>query len=471
MKQTFDLVIHNGRLVLSDGIELGGVGISHGRIAALLRADSNPRARRVIDARGQYIMPGFIDAHVHFRTPGLTHKEDWTHASRAAAAGGVTTVLDMPNTQPALVAPEKLPEHAALIEGQSLVDYGFHLGADPNHPERLDTLKKGTAASIKVFMAGHHTAPHVVRDPAALDTIFARAAERSLRVLLHAEDESIFTMLDAWRGPVRSYADFEPSRPRSGAIVAVAKIIELVRRHGTQAHVLHVSSREEVDLLSAARASGLPVTFEVTAHHLSFTDHDVVRLGSRIRLSPAIREPADRERLWRAIFAGEVATVGSDHAPHTMEEKLRAPEAAPPGIPGVQELVTALYTGLRRRQPEASHDEHISIVARLCAENPAAMFGLGDRKGRLAVGLDADVWVFDTQHSWSLRADQVKSKCGWSAYEGWMMAARAAHTVRRGEVIWDAEAGTFGEPNGRWIGADVERQRPVQPAQQSPSVF
>jgi dihydroorotase len=235
--------------------------------------------------------------------------------------------------------------------------------------------------------------------------------------------------------------------------VAVARIIELVRRYGTKAHILHASSHEEVDLLCAARASGLPLTFEVTSHHLSFSDHETPRLGSRIRLSPAIRQPADRDRLWRAVLNGEVATIGSDHAPHTLEEKLRPPAAAPPGIPGVQELISAVHTGLRQRDPNGKADDHAALLVRLASRNPATMFGMGDVKGQLTRGYHADVAIFDSEQRWCLRAADVLSKCGWSAYEGWMLTGRVTLTLRRGEPIWSAETNEFGKPRGEWIGA------------------
>jgi dihydroorotase len=453
MDPTDDVLIHNGRLVLPNGVKPGTLSIRAGLISAIGEPGVLTPARRTIDAKGCYVVPGFIDSHVHFRTPGLTHKEDWQHASRAAAAGGVTTVLDMPNTNPPLLYPKQIAERVEMLTGSSLVDFGFHLGADPERPQSLDELQPNHAASIKVFMAGHHTAPHVVRTPATLANIFERAAARGLRIVLHAEDDGIFALLDSWRPPVATYSDFEPSRPRTGAIVAVARIIELVRRYGTQAHILHVSSQEEVDLLCAARCSGLPLTFEVTAHHLSFSDHESPRLGSRIRLSPAIRQPADRERLWRAVLNAEVTTIGSDHAPHTLDEKLRPPASAPPGIPGVQELISAVYTGLRQRVPSGTADDHVALLVRLAARNPATLFGMGHIKGQLAPGYQADIAVFDNEQRWCMRASDVLSKCGWSAYEGWTMTGRVVLTLRRGEPIWSAETNEFGKPRGEWIGA------------------
>ncbi|WP_037858972.1 dihydroorotase [Streptomyces sp. NRRL S-340] len=451
-----DLVV-TGRLVTPTGVRRGAVVVSAGRIAAVTGVDEAAPGVPRLDAGDAYVLPGLIDSHVHFRTPGLEHKEDWEHAGRAAVAGGVTTVIDMPNTKPPGLTPEAIAAKAALVSGSSLVDYRFHLGADPQHPELLAGLDPAIATSAKVFMAGHQTAPTVVRDRDQLERIFAAAAAGDVRLVLHAERDTLFSMLDGVRGRLRDHAAYERSRPRSGAIAAVADVIGLVRRYGTKAHILHVSSGEEVDLLAAARAEGLPLTFEVTSHHLSFTDHDTLRTGARTRLSPAIRSTADQDRLWAALRRGEVATLGSDHAPHTMAEKLLPVPDAPPGIPGVQELAVAVWTGMRRRWPDESSDVAITRLVDHLAATPAALFRLPG-KGRLEPGADADLAIFGPDDPWMLSAHDVHAKCGWSAYEGWTMAGRVLTTIRAGEVVWDAADRSFGSPTGRWLPAAVPRE-------------
>jgi dihydroorotase len=441
-----DLLVTGGRLVTPSGVRTGDVAVSGGKIVP-----GGGAARRVLDARGAYLLPGLIDSHVHFRTPGLTHKEDWAHGSRAAVVGGVTTVMDMPNTVPATLSPEAVLAKAALVEGTSLVDYAFHVGADPERPELLAGLDPGIAVSAKVFMAGHHTAPTVVRDPAQLHKIFAAAASGGVLLVLHAEDDAVFDLLDRWRGAPVRHRDYERYRPRTGPITAVARVLRLVERYGTAAHVLHLSTSEEADLVTAARSAGLPVTFELTGHHLSFTDADTRRLGARTRLAPAIRQRADQDRLWEAVRLGQVSTLGSDHAPHTAEEKCLPVPDAPPGLPGVQELATAVWTGMRERWPDESPDVAITRLVRHLAEEPAALFDLRG-KGRLETGADADLVVFEPDHRWMFSARDVRAKCGWSAYEGWTMAGRVRTTIRRGEIVWDSDSGTFGTPSGRWVG-------------------
>jgi dihydroorotase len=455
-RERADLVV-TGRLVTPTGVRRGAVVVSAGRIGAITDIEADVPGVPRLDAGDAYVLPGLIDSHVHFRTPGLEHKEDWEHGSRAAVAGGVTTVIDMPNTSPPGLSPDAITAKAALVAGSSLVDYQFHIGADPDRPELLADLDPAIATSAKVFMTGHQTAPTVVRGRDRLEAIFAAAAAGGVRLVLHAERGTLFTLLDGYRGQLQDHAAYERSRPRSAGIAAVAEVIELVRRYGTQAHILHVSSPEEVDLLAAAHADGLPLTFELTAHHLSFTDQDTLRTGARTRLAPAIRSAADQDRLWAALRRGEVATLGSDHAPHTIAEKLLPIPDAPPGIPGVQELAVAAWTGMRRRWPGEASDAAITQLVDHLAVRPAALFRLPG-KGRLEPGADADMVIFGPDEPWMLSAHDVHAKCGWSAYEGWTMAGKVLITIRAGEVVWDAGHRSFGQPTGRWLSPEMSRQ-------------
>ncbi|MEV4943473.1 dihydroorotase [Streptomyces zaomyceticus] len=447
-----DLVVSGRRLVTPHGVRAGHVLVADGRITGVADTDTAPASAERLNAGDHYVLPGLIDSHVHFRTPGLTYKEDWEHGSRAAVRGGVTTVLDMPNTVPPTLDPEAVLDKARLVEGRSLVDLRFHIGLDPARPELLADLDPAVATSAKVFMAGHHTAPTVVRDPVALEKAFAAAAEGGVQLVLHAEDDELFALLDAWWGEPGSYLEYERRRPRTGGIVAVAKVIELVRRYGTRAHILHLSSAEEADLVCAARAAGLPVTFEVTGHHLSFTDKDTSRLGARTRLSPSIRDQADQDRLWLALAAGQLSTLGSDHAPHTVAEKTRSVAASPPGLPGVQELAVAVWTGMRRRWPEEDPDTAVTRLVRHLSQAPAELFRLPG-KGRIEAGADADLVVFAPDTPWMLSAHDVESKCGWSAYEGWTFTGRVERTLRAGRTVWDTGSGTFGAYDGRLLTA------------------
>jgi dihydroorotase len=447
-----DLVVEGGRLITPTGVRDGAVVIRNGRVDALPDAGAPLPDGPRLSAHGRYVLPGLIDSHVHFRTPGMEYKETWEHGSRAALAGGVTSVIDMPNTRPPSLDARSVQAKAALIAGHSRVDHRFHIGADPDHPEVLADLDPDIATSAKIFMAGHHTAPVVFREAHQLEAAFAAAAHGGIRLVLHAEDQHVFDLLDAGHEEPGSYGEYEPHRPRTGGIVAVANVVQLVRKFGTKTHVLHVSSAEETDLLVAAAAEGLPITFEVTGHHLSFTDADTAARGPRTRLSPAIRGTRDQDRLWRAVLGGEAASLGSDHAPHTVEEKNRPPADAPPGLPGVQELATAVWTGMLARGVRP--DDAAAHLARLMGEGPARLFGLPG-KGRLVVGADADLALLDPDRRWQFSANHVESLCGWSAYEGWTFTGRFTTVLTSGRVAWDLNEGVSGEPTGRWLPAAV----------------
>lgn len=449
----YDRIIRGGHVISASAAVRADVAIRGESVAALLPPGSPAEAGSVLDATGRLVLPGLIDSHVHFRTPGRTDQEDWAAGSRAAVAGGVTTVIDMPDTLPPLYTAQDARDKHRLVRYTSLVDYRFHAQVDPRRIEATAELTPREAASVKATLTGSAQATHVLRDPAALDRLFRVCAGGALPLLFHAEDDGVFTLLDGWLGVPRQYAAYERHRPRSAGIVAVYRLIELARRHGVPVHILHVSSREEVDLLCAGAAAGIPVTFEVTGHHLSFTSLDVSRLGARVRLSPALREPADQDRLWTAVVEGQAATLGSDHAPYRFADKSLAVPDAPPGLPGVQELLPAVFTGLRRRYTHLDAPGAARIVARLLAERPSELFGLAGRKGRIAPGMDADLVVFEPDRTWMLSPDDVHAKCGWSAYEGWTFTGGVQLTLRRGEVVYDRTDGVarFGGPAGRWL--------------------
>lgn len=452
----YDLVVANARIVYRDRILHGGIGVRNGKIAKLLRQNEEAAANRTIDAEGRYVLPGLIDSHVHFRTPGYEHKENWHSASKAAAAGGVTTVLDMPNTNPYTDTVYRLQQKSALVHGQSYVDYGFHIGVVPGKANALQALSRGEAASIKLFLTGHRTAKHIIDDEEELDFIFRLAADKGILLTLHAEDDLVLRLYRQTRGEPSGLTEYEAAYPRIGAIAAVARALRLVRKHGTSVHVLHVSSAEEADLLDAAAAEGYPVTYETTAHQLWFDHASAEPLGTRAKLSPAIRAPRDRDRLWQSIARGTLTSVGSDHAPHSRAEKSFAFPDAPPGLPGVQELLPALLTGLKRHLPTLIREERLLAAARLLAAGPALRFGLDHRKGSIEAGLDADLLIVDDEKKWTMTGELVLSGSGWSAYEGLELEGEALVTIVRGQVVYDR--GQFGEAIGERI--PLRREQP-----------
>jgi dihydroorotase len=448
-REIADLALIGGKLVLPDGVRNGSVTIRDGLIEKIVfNADKTPTTRNVRDVGGAYVLPGLIDSHVHFRTPGLTHKETWESGSRAAVAGGVTTVIDMPNTAPYFADPRELSARISHAAGRSLVDFAFHLGVTSESIDSLEGVDPTVVPSVKVFLAGHHTAKHILREESDLDRLFRVAARNKLQLTLHAEDQATLDLLTVARGEPQTLGEHERTYARDAAVVSISRVIRLVERYGTQAHILHVSSADEVELLETAIQSGLPITFEITSHHLTFTTEDE-QLGAFGKLRPALRTQRDRERLWQAILDGTAATIGSDHAPHTREEKSVVFADAPPGFPGVQELAPAFLSGLREVATHLGPDRHMQLLARLASEMPAKLFGLDDRKGSLVEGRDADVVVLSPTRPWHVSPATIYAHCGWSAYDGRTLFGAAMLTLRRGGVIYDG--GTFGEPDGAWL--------------------
>ncbi|WNB92529.1 dihydroorotase family protein [Bacillus sp. NEB1478] len=445
----FDLIIFNGRLVFPDNVFIGGVAVNNGKIEKIFQHKDNLSGIKEIDAKGSYILPGLIDSHVHFRTPGLTHKETWKTGSQAAVAGGVTTVLDMPNTSPYTTSMAQINDKENNIIGQSLVDFGFHFGVEPKNVSRLNEVDIKSVASVKVFLTGHHTAKNVISDQYELDEIFRIAADKNILLTLHAEDETTLNLFRSLQQPPTNLIDYEKHLPRTAGIIAIGRVLEFVRKHGTQIHVLHVSSAEEAELLELASLAGYPVTYETTPHQLWFNADESVHLGSRAKLSPAIRKKEDQFRLWNSLIKGHMTSVGSDHAPHTAEEKNQAFEKCPPGLPGVQEMLPVLVTGLLKNFPSFTHDEIMCKVATVLASSPADLFRIDHIKGRLAEGLDADIVLMDLNNEWKVKVQDLYGLCRWSAYEGEVLKGKPHMTIRGGQIVYDN--GRFGNPDGKMV--------------------
>lgn len=422
----FDLLIRNACAFVPQPLPGAFVGIRNGKIDYVGTEQPEQGAVEEVDAGELYLLPGLVDAHVHFRTPGLTHKEDYQHGSRAAAAGGVTTVLDMPNTDPATFSRQLLQEKEELVSGSSLVDYGFHFMLTKDNLEEIQSLSAAEVASVKVFMAGHETAPHVVYDLPYLTAVARTLSEKGIRMTVHAEYQPMLV-----RSGGTAPEDYSRDRKREAAAEAVRLLIGIAEETGCRIHVVHVSTKEETELLTAAKQKGVPVTFEVIHPHLSFTEEDLHEQGWNYKLSPPLRKSDDVARLWEHVIRGEVDSIGSDHAPHTRQEK--SSPVPPAGMPGVQETCSAVFTGLMARLNDPQKAAH--VIAELIAKRPAELFDLHG-KGRIAAGYDADLVLFDPHAKRLVQADDLFAKCGWSPYEGRQAAGLVRMTWLRGQVIF-----------------------------------
>ena len=373
-----------------------------------------------IDLQGKYIIAGGIDAHVHFREPGLTHKADMQTESRAAVAGGVTTVFDMPNTSPATISAEALAGKMQLAKGRSLAKIGFHIGASNSNADQICSLVKdgdpatGLKASdipgVKVFM-GSSTGNMLVDDRNSLERLF-RIKEKP--VLVHCEDEAMIRANLA--AATEKYGDDIPFdqhpaiRSRQACIRSSIKALELAMTHGTKLVLCHISTREEMEMVRAAKQTNPEIIAETSCNYLWFSEEDYQRLGSRVKCNPAVKTAADRQALRDGLANGLIDTIGSDHAPHLLWEKDAPYAKAPSGLPSIQQSLPVLLTVAKQE------DIPLTRIAAVFSENASKLYRLDT--GRIAPGMKADLVIFDFDKEFTVKAEDQYSKCGWTPYEG-----------------------------------------------------
>lgn len=396
--------------VAMDGGTIVAVGSVHG-------------AGDEIDGRGLTVMPGFIDPHVHFRTPGDTHKEDWTTGSRAAARGGFTTVLDMPNTKPPLTDRETLAAKRQLAR-ESVVNYGFHFALTRENLATLELMDE--VSTVKLFL-GRSTGDLLV-DDALLDDAFVRLPQAFF--LVHAEAESCLAKRRAAFAGAPGPADHSTLRDRQCAIEAVEHILELVRIHQRPVYLCHVSTAEEVDLVRQAKEEGLPVFAEVTPHHLFLDDSAYASLGMLAKVNPPLRTDHDRSVLREALKAGVIDTIGTDHAPHLRSEKDGAYDQAAAGFPGLETAAPLLFQAVRDGALP------LTRVVDAMSARPAEIFGLST-KGRLEEGCDADVVLVDRERRQRVCHKDLATKCNWSPWHGRTFTGWPVQTYVGGELVFD----------------------------------
>jgi dihydroorotase len=421
-------LIKNAQVVLPEGVLPTSVLIEDQRIAAIDPAIQT-RADSTIDAAGLHLLPGVIDDQVHFREPGLTHKEDLFTASRACAKGGVTTFLEMPNTVPAATTQALLDEKRALAATKSVVNYGFYIGATPHN---IDDLRSATKTpGIKIFI-GSSTGDLLVDEQAALERIFA---ETTLPITAHCEDETtVRRNAERYRG-VSDPAVHSKIRDVEAAVIATRRVIDLAVRHKHRFHVLHVSTGAEADILREyfASAGNDParrlITAEACPHHLLLNVDDYPRLGTLAQMNPSLKTAADNERLWQALRVDDIQVVATDHAPHTLEEKQRPYPQSPSGMPNVENSLALLLNEVTRGRCSLEQ-----VVHWMC-DAPARVWDIVN-KGRIAVGYDADLVLVDLNRTQAVRNEDQLTKCGWSAWHGVELTGWPVRTWVRGQEVF-----------------------------------
>jgi dihydroorotase len=415
------LAIRGARMLVNGELRRRDILVAGGRIAKIDRAVDAEAP--TLDASGLVALPGAIDAHVHFREPGATHKEDWASGSRAALAGGVTTVLDMPNTTPPTTSAAALADKRRLASASSLVDWGLFFGLTERN--LAEALAAQGIAGIKVYL-GSSTGGLLVLSDATLDGLFAAYGGT---VVVHAEDERLILQKLAGLGHAPLPLDHGRIRDVPGALEAVRRALEPAARHGGRLHVAHVSSPDEVEAVVRARAEGVRVTCEVTPHHLLLDESFVVAYGARGKVNPPLRPLPARDALWELVRAGAVDLVATDHAPHLLSEKDLAYPQAAAGLPSVELLLPLLLESAAERRLS------LSDVVRLSSEAPARAFGI-ERKGRLEPEHDADIVLVDLLAVRSVNAAAIRSRCGWSPYAGRRLRGWPVYTLVRGHVAF-----------------------------------
>jgi len=435
MTAPLDLVISGATVVNHDGEGVRDIGIRDGRIVALGQLGS-AKTLDTLNARGLHILPGVIDTQVHFREPGLTHKEDLETGSRAAVAGGVTAVFEMPNTAPLTTCAATLAAKVGAARHRMLCDFAFFVGGTRENIDHIPELERlEGSAGIKVFM-GSSTGNLLVDDAGSLDKIIAKLSRRAS---FHAEDE------DRLKERMNLRVPGDPSshpvwRDEEAALMATKRLVGLAEKHRHRVHVLHISTAEEMDFLEVHKEWA---SVEVTPHHLTLAAPECYeQLGTYVQMNPPVRNARHRDRIWKALADGVVDVLGSDHAPHTREEKDHAYPASHSGMTGVQTLVPIMLDHVNAGRLS------LHRLVDLTSHGPQRLFGIRG-KGRLAVGWDADLTIVDLKRRETIRDSWIESRVGWTPYNGKEVTGWPIGTFVRGRrVMWQGELvkSGFGEP-------------------------
>lgn len=425
MTTTFDLILTGGTVANQDGVARRDVGVRGGRIAALGDLSGADAGER-LDCTGLHVLPGVVDSQVHFREPGAEHKEDLETGSRAAVLGGVTAVFEMPNTKPLTTSEAALADKVARATGRMHCDFAFWVGGTRDNAHQLGDLERlPGAAGIKVFM-GSSTGDLLVEDDEGVYEILRHTRRRAA---FHSEDE--YRLRERLGERVEGDASSHPVwRDEIAALTCTERLVRVARMARARIHVLHITTAQEIDFLEQHKDVA---SCEATPHHLTLSSDDYARLGTLMQMNPPVRAPHHRDGVWRGIRDGIVDVLGSDHAPHTLEEKAKPYPASPSGMTGVQTLVPIMldHVNAGRLTLERFVD--------LSSHGPSRLFGMA-RKGRIAAGYDADFTIVDMKRRETITNAQAGSRAGWTPYDGRQVTGWPVGTVVRGNrVMWEGE--------------------------------
>jgi dihydroorotase (multifunctional complex type) len=462
--EQYDLVVKSAEIVTPAGRVDGQILVNGERIAGIVAADVPVPAKKVVDAGSRPVIPGLIDTHCHFRDPGYTHKEDYYHGTIAAAAGGVTTVFDMPNVDPPTTTADRLKAHLENAQSKAVVDFGHN--ASGVVPENIADLAAAGATAFKVWMMTDigrdypHPPGTSVTNRAVLYRIFEAVAETGLPLYIHPHDHDLYEMFverarAEWGTDFRSYA--RALRGGGGVVLntAIATILQLQQSVGTRLHVLHLSTRDGVRMVREAKAAGRPVTSEANPFAM-FVTNDWANIEKKGPYSLGFWVPEDdNPAMWEAIVDGTIDVIGSDHGPHTREEKevgWTDMYTAPGGSPFIEQYLRLLLTEVNKGRLT------LERVVEMCCSAPAKLTGYDGIKGSITVGADADLVVLDMDHEEVLHAESSHYRCGWMPSEDFTSKGRPVTTILRGRVIMQDGEVTAEKGSGRLLTPATRRR-------------
>ncbi|MEM5563709.1 dihydroorotase [Psychroserpens sp. AS72] len=430
--QNKTILIKNAKIVNEGTVTEGDILIEGDYIKEVSDSISAKSADVIIiDVEGNYVFPGVIDDQVHFREPGLTHKGNIESESRAAIAGGITSYIEMPNTNPQTTTVEKLEEKFEIASKTSYANYSFMFGGTNDNLEEILKVDPKTVAGLKLFL-GSSTGNMLVDDPKVIENIF-RSTDMVISV--HCEDEA--TIRKNLQAHIDEYGENIPIekhpiiRSEEACYISSSKAIELAKKTGARLHVFHLSTGKETKLFSnKIPLKDKKITAEVCIHHLWFSDEDYEKKGTHIKWNPAVKTAKDRDQLWKALLDDRIDVIATDHAPHTLDEKNNVYTKAPSGGPLVQHALVAML--------EMFHKGKIALpkIAQKMAHNPAILFQI-EKRGYIKQGYFADLVIVDINNPWTVNKDNILYKCGWSPFEGTTFRSRITHTFLNGTLVYN----------------------------------
>lgn len=458
----FDLVIKNGIIVTSEDSYKGNIYINSGKIKAITSEELPGEAIEIVDAGGLHVFPGFIDTHVHSRDPGATYKEDFYHSTQAAAAGGITSIFEMPNTNPPINNAENFQKQVSNLQSKAFVDFGiWAICLGHTNINEYNALQKAGVIGFKFFWgyAVHSKTYQLMYNykkemddviPPFTDgevyEMFQEVAKTGQVFAIHAENNDLIQHLtqkvEARNG--RSYIDLLEGRPNLAEELTIQSGIAMAKKTGARLHILHVSTAEGIELVRQAQKDGYPITAETCPHFLFLSADDYETIGPQMKVYPPIKYKKDQEALWNAILDGTISLVCSDHAPHTEEEKDGDLWSIPAGMCGVETLAPLMLNAVNEGKL-AIHD-----IARLLSEGPAKLFSIYPTKGAIRVEADADLTIVDMNKESIIERSQLHSKSKVTAFDGFRIKGTPVQTIVRGVTVM-REGEIVGSPTGRLI--------------------